>query len=90
MKTKEDFFEHLSRDPAFSRLMSSLGDETQRRRVAADVRSFVGPLFDAIFPAFVEVTRDPAASTALSEALKSGEGIIRESDGAPIVSGSKI
>ena len=90
MKTKEDFFEHLSRDPAFSRLMSSLGDDGLRGRVSADVRSFVGPIFDALFPAFFEVHTDPAARDALSEALKSGEGIIRESDGAPIVSGSRV
>ena len=88
MKTKEDFFKHLSQDPAFSRLMSSLPDDDTRKRVAGDVRGFVGPLFDAIFPAWAAVSSDPTASAKISEALKTGVDIIRESDGSPIASGS--
>lgn len=87
--TKEEFLRRLNTDKSYYQLLKAASSTDERKRVKAQVEGFASMLFDAIAPAFAKMSEDPEMASKISEALKTGDGIIKESDGAPIVSGSK-
>jgi hypothetical protein len=86
---KEDIFRKIYSDPAFSSTFNRLKDPQEKARALATVEHVVGSLFDALIPSVAAMHQDPAAASRISEALKTGDGIIKESDGSPIASGSR-
>lgn len=87
--SKEEFIRYLNSDKQYFSVFKAFPDATERKKAKTQVENFAAVMFDALMPALAAMAEDPEAISKISEALKTGEGIIRENDGAPIVSGSK-
>jgi len=87
--TKEEYFRTLRSDPRYSSALKQVSTDTDRKKIIGIIEHVAGTLFEALVPALGAANSDPEAAQKISEALKTGVGIIKESDGAPIVSGSK-
>jgi hypothetical protein len=87
--TKDDYLKQLRSNEAYQAILKKAPDQEMRKRIISQVEYFASSMFDGIMPVLSSLKADPAAAEKISEALKSGTGIIKESDGAPIVSGSK-
>ena len=87
--TKEEFLRHLNSDKAYYSILKAASTPDEKKKVKSQVESFITTMFDALMPVFSMAAQDPEAMNKISEALKTGDGIIKESDGSPIVSGSK-
>ena len=89
LPTKVEFLTKLSTDKTYYNLIKSLPDVEERKRVKAQIENFASTMYDAILPIFSATEQDPNLLSKISEALKTGDGIIKENDGSPFVSGSK-
>jgi hypothetical protein len=87
--TKEEYFKKLRSNEGYIAVLKKAPDEETRKRIISTVEHVAGSLFDGILPVLGSLKSDPEAASKISEALKTGIGIIKENDGAPIVSGSK-
>ena len=87
--SKEDLLRHFYADPQVAEVLKRSTNEVDKLRAMRTVEYFLGTMYDAVIPALAKMKEDPAAAAQISEALKTGEGIIKESDGSPIASGSK-
>lgn len=87
--TKAEYLTQLNTDKLYYNLLKSIPDVEERKRVKARIESFATTMYDALLPVFSSAQQDPEMLSKISEALKTGDGIIKESDGSPITSGSK-
>ena len=87
--SKEELLKRFRDDPEVAAVLKKAPNALDAAKALKTVEYMLGTLYEAIVPAMAQMKQDPAAVTKISEALKSGEGIIKESDGSPINSGSK-
>jgi len=90
MKTQnlEDYLKNLRSDPTHAALIKKVPQE-ERKKVINLVEYITSTLFESMTLAMSAAASDPEISQQLTEALKDGNGIIKESDGSPIVSTEK-
>jgi len=86
MKTpkKQDYFKQLRSNKEYLSLLKKIPDAAERKQAINTVEHIVSSLFDALMMANVEAKKNPEAEEKISQALKTGDGIIKESDGSPI------
>jgi hypothetical protein len=87
--TRDDYLKQLRSNEAYQAILKRAPDQDTRKRIVANVEHFARSMFDGVMPVLAALKSDPEGAAKISEAIKSGVGIIKESDGAPIVSGSK-
>ena len=89
MISKEELLKKLRSDPEYSKVLKSMSSSEQRRDAISVVEHIVGSLYDGLLLVSSTAQQDPEISDKISEALKTGGNIIKESDGSPLASGSK-
>jgi hypothetical protein len=87
--TREEYFKKLRSNSDYLAALKQAPTDADRKKIIGVVEHIVGTMFDALLPTLSVIKSDPDAAQKITEALKTGDGIIKESDGAPIVSGSK-
>lgn len=81
--SKEECFRKLKSDPAFLSLLKKAPLE-ERKQIINTIDHVAGSLFDALMFVRSQANTNSEASQEILEALKTGDGIIKESDGAPM------
>lgn len=84
LPTKQEYLKKLKSNSDYLSLLKKIPDSDERKRAIYTVEHIVGNLFDALMMASISSNENPEASEKISKALKTGDGIIKESDGAPI------
>lgn len=87
--SKNEYFKKLRSKPEYLEALKKVPSAEERRQIIATVEHIAGNLFEALAFAAGTMREDPQIAQQISEALKTGDGIIKESDGMPIMSGSK-
>lgn len=82
--TKQEYFKQLRSNKEYLSLLKKIPDSTERKTAINTVEHIVGSLFDALSMVSAVAKENPEAAEKISQALKTGDGIIKESDGAPI------
>jgi hypothetical protein len=85
--TQEEYFKKLRSNPMYVSLLKSASPE-ERKKIINTVEYVAGSLLEALSVGVSTMNSDPEMAKEIVEALKTGDGIIKESDGAPIVSKS--
>lgn len=88
ISSKEEYFTAIRKNDLFRSALDKVS-ERERHQIMATVEHIAGSLFEAIIPVIAQAKEDPQVAKDLSEALKSGGSIIKESDGSPIVKENK-
>lgn len=83
--TREQYFKKLRSDPLYVALLKKAPAE-ERKQIINTIEHIAGSLLDAMTMGFSAVKENPQIVDELAEALKTGGGIIKESDGSPITS----
>lgn len=89
INSKDKLLKRFREDPEVAAILNKSSSPIDGARALKTVENFLGTMYEALIPALAQIKQDPDAAAKISEALKSGEGIIKESDGSPIISGSK-
>lgn len=87
--TKHDYLKQLRDNKAYAEVLKKAPDEATRKKIIAMTEHIAGSLYEGIFPVLGMINSNPEMAAKISEALKTGDNIIKESSGEPIVSGSK-
>jgi len=87
--TKEEYFKTLRSHKVYSAILKKAPDDAARRQIISTVEYIASSLFDGVLPVMATATSNPESAEKISEALKTGDNIIKESDGAPIAPKSK-
>jgi hypothetical protein len=85
--TQEEYFKKLRSNSMYVSLLKSASPE-ERKKIINTVEYVAGSLLEALSVGVSTMNSDPEMAKEIVEALKTGDGIIKESDGAPIVSKS--
>jgi len=83
--TQEEYFKKLRSNPMYVSLLKSASPE-ERKKIINTVEYVAGSLLEALSVGVSTMNSDPEMAKEIVEALKTGDGIIKESDGAPIIS----
>lgn len=84
IKTKDDFFKTLRSNEAYTSILKALETKEERQNLINTVEYVTGNLFDALSFVTAQMNSNPEAEKQILDALKTGEGIIKESDGSVI------
>lgn len=84
--TKEEYLKTLRENVAYSDVLKKAETKEDRKRIINTVEYIAGNLFDALSIMMSTANSNPEVEKEILEALKTGEGIIKESDGNPITS----
>jgi len=84
MIDKNDYLKKLRTHSDYLAILKTISDVKERKRAIDVVEEVAGGLFDAIFNVVAKTKQDPTIIQQITEALKTGEGIIKESDGLPV------
>jgi hypothetical protein len=87
--SKNEYFKKLRSKPEYLAALKKVSSAEERKQIIATVEYIAGNLFEALAFAAGTMREDPQIAQQISEALKTGDGIIKESDGMPITSGSR-
>jgi uncharacterized protein YutE (UPF0331/DUF86 family) len=87
--TKKEYLDKLRNDKQYASLIKKIETKEERQQILARVEYFAATMFDAVAMALSNVKQDPEGAKKISEALKTGDNIIKENSGEPLVSGSK-
>ena len=87
--TKEEYLKALRNHQVYSTIIKKAPDDATRRQIISTVEYVANAMFDGIIPVLSTAASNPEAASQISEALKTGDNIIKESDGAPIAPKSK-
>jgi len=87
--TREEYLKQLRNHKDYLAVLKKAPSIDERIKIISMVEHIAGSLFDGVIPVLGTLKSDPSASEKISEALKTGEGIIKESDGSPLESDSK-
>ena len=87
--TKEEYFKALRNHKAYAAILKKAPDAATRKQIISTVEHIAGSLFDGVIPVMMTASANPEGAEKISEALKTGDNIIKESDGAPIAPKSK-
>jgi hypothetical protein len=87
--SKNEYFKKLRSKPEYLAALKQVPSAEERRQIIATIEHIAGNLFEALSSVAASMREDPQIAQQISEALKTGDGIIKESDGMPIMSGSK-
>lgn len=82
--SKQEYLKELRSNKEYLDLLKKLPEASERKKVISTVEYITGNLFDALMMINSSLQENPEASEKISQALKTGNGIIKESDGAPI------
>lgn len=82
--TQEEYFKKLRSDPTYISLLKKASLD-ERKKIINTVEYIAGSMLSALTAGFSSVGSDPESAKELIEAMKTGEGIIKESDGSPII-----
>lgn len=82
--TKQEYFKQLRSNKEYLSLLKKFPDDVERRQAINVVEHVAGNLFEALLMSAAAIKQNPEAAEKISQALKTGEGIIKESDGSPI------
>lgn len=82
--TKEEYLKTLRNHKIYSTIIKKAPDDATRRQIISTVEYVANAMFDGIIPVLSTASSNPEAASQISEALKTGDNIIKESDGAPI------
>ena len=85
--TQEEYFKKLRSDPLYISLLKKASPE-ERKKIINTVEYVAGSMLEALSVGMGAMNSDPEMAQEIVEALKTGDGIIKESDGSPIVSKS--
>ena len=85
--TQEEYFKKLRSNPIYVSLLKKASPE-ERKKIINTVEYVAGSMLEALSIGVSAMNSDPETAKEIVEALKTGDGIIKESDGAPIVSKS--
>jgi hypothetical protein len=83
-QTKDEYLKALRTNPSYSAVLKKASTKEERQKIINTVEYIVGNLFDVIHLAMGQMNSDPAIEKQIFEALKTGDGIIKESDGSPV------
>lgn len=81
--TREEYFKKLRSDPLYLALLKKAPAE-ERKQIINTVEYVAGTMLEALTLGVGAMKEDPQTAQDLIEALKTGSGIIKESDGTPI------
>jgi hypothetical protein len=81
--TKEEYFKKFRSNPDYQAILKA-APAHERKQIINTVERVAATMLEALSMLAVNANQDPAASQQIIEALKTGDGIIKESDGAPI------
>lgn len=84
IKTKDDFFKMLRSNEAYTSILKALKTKEERQNLINTVEYVTGNLFDSLSFVTAQMNSNPEAEKQILDALKTGEGIIKESDGSVI------
>lgn len=82
--TKEEYIKILRENSVYSSILKKAKTKEERKKIIDTVEYIAGGLFDAISYSVSSINENPETEKEILEALKTGEGIIKESDGNPI------
>ena len=83
--TKEEYLKSLRSNQDYLEILKASPKE-DRKQIINTVEHVATKLLEALTFMSAQVKQDPKIAQEIVEALKTGDGIIKESDGAPIVS----
>ena len=89
MITKNDYFKMLQSNPEYVEIMKRFSNEAEREKIKNTVESFASTFFDALSTVVSTISSNPEIENQITEALKTGDGIIKESDGSPLQADQK-
>lgn len=81
--TQKEYFNKLRSNPLYVALLKKAPPE-ERKQIINTVEYFTGNLLEALTLSMSAMKEDPKTAQDLIEALKAGNNIIKENDGAPI------
>jgi hypothetical protein len=81
--TKEEYFKKLRSDKDYQSLLKAAPSD-ERQRIINTVETVMSSMFEAFSLMASNAKGDPNIAKEVTEALKTGVGIIKESDGSPI------
>lgn len=87
--TKEEYLKTLRNHKIYSTIIKKAPDDATRRQIISTVEYVANAMFDGIIPVLSTTSSNPETASQISAALKTGDNIIKESDGAPIAPKSK-
>jgi hypothetical protein len=82
--TKQEYFKQLRSNKEYLSILKGIPDAAERKKAINTVEYIIGSLFEAFTMSKISSKENPEAEEKISQALKTGDGIIKESDGAPI------
>lgn len=85
--TKEEYLKELRSNQDYLAILKAAPKE-DRKQIINTVEHVATKMLEALTFMSAQVKQDPKIAKEIVEALKTGDGIIKESDGAPIVSKS--
>lgn len=82
--TKQEYFKKLRSNQEYQSILKKIPDAEERKRAINTVEYIVGNFIDAMLFARSSAAENPESAEKIMEALKTGDNIIKESDGSPI------
>lgn len=82
--TKEEYFKNLRSDPLYRSILKNIPNE-ERKRAIETIEHIAGSILEGLTLAAGAMKQDPNIEQELIEAMKTGDGIIKESDGSSVV-----
>jgi len=87
--TKQEYFKMIRSNPEYLSLLKKIPEADERRKAIHTVEYIAGSIFDALLMISADASKNPEVSEKISAAMKTGDGIIKENDGSPIVQDKK-
>ncbi|NBO99486.1 MAG: hypothetical protein EBU90_05065 [Proteobacteria bacterium] len=83
--TKQEYFKILRSNPEYLSLLKKIPEAHERKKTINIVEYVAGNIYDALIMMNASSKQNPEILDKISEALKTGDGIIKENDGNPVV-----
>lgn len=86
--TKDEYFKKLRSNSQYLENLKQAPAE-ERKQIINTIEYIMGSIFDSMSHAFSNMNSNPDIQKEIVEALKTGNGIIKENDGEPFVNDLK-
>ena len=83
--TKQEYFKILRSNPEYLSLLKKIPEANDRKKAINIVEYVAGNIYDALIMMNASSKQNPEILDKISEALKTGDGIIKENDGSSVV-----
>jgi len=87
--TKQEYFKKLRSNQEYQSLLKKIPDIEERKRAIYTIEYIMENFINAFSVIGSTAAQSPEAAEKIMEALKTGDGIIKESDGEPIMTKEK-